>query len=449
MDCSIGGCKRDTFLNGKCIFHCEKDGWTVKARSQEITTFWEKTIEYVVKQSGHHFAYFVFPTFPLDAEGLPYFLSTRGLTFPKKAVFDNAEFRGSTSFKKVTFAQGASFKNAEFIKEAVFTETQFSGETSFEWVQFLSTCRFSNTSFHADTNFRGALFNGNVSFQDVSSSGRFVFTPSSVDYLNFSRISFMNSDVELGPAEMTQLIFNGLSFTHSSFRMDPVKVKGNCAIVHSRFDGADIFGLDVSSAKNVTIEKTSFASSIFNNTEWGNIKRIKGDRDTFRQLKVANEKQGNYLDANGFYAMEMRAHRRELRNGGPPWENMQTRALFTIRDWLSEFSTNWVRPIVWFFATGMFFFLFMSFLLDYEMIKFNIDNQKLDFWPTIFDKFIFHAHQNIMDLEWNKLFIFMNPLESESKDVFPDYYILWLIYKVISVFLIYQFITALFRQSRR
>ncbi|NPB04062.1 MAG: hypothetical protein GXO39_06590 [Thermotogae bacterium] len=84
-----------------------------------------------------------------------------------------------------------------------------------------------------------------------------------------------------------------------------------------------IYDLDFSKAKRIEFQRVYLEDLKFPNVRWGNINtnRISPEfyrnspaeaRDIYRQLKLALDKQENYIDARGFYALELQAHGREL-----------------------------------------------------------------------------------------------------------------------------------------
>lgn len=68
-------------------------------------------------------------------------------------------------------------------------------------------------------------------------------------------------------------------------------------------------------------------------------------KDTYRQLKIASQKNGNNIDALVFHANEMRTYWKEIRiTGGIP---AQDRFLVFLNRWTSNFGQSWVLPLLW------------------------------------------------------------------------------------------------------
>ena len=165
--------------------------------------------------------------------------------------------------------------------------------------------------------------------------------------------------------------------------------------------------------------------------KWGNISKTfdsSTDRDTFRQLKHVNEKQGNIIEANKFYSAEMKAYKEELKNNKNKF-NRQDRFIFWLNEKVSNFSQSWLKPFGWFLLLG-----FIAFLLsNIHKISTYINNTSCisitTFWNAL-----------------NLYFVYLNPFNTNAGNWNP---IVWLIFKGLSVFIIYQFIISLRRQTRR
>ncbi|NPA51700.1 MAG: hypothetical protein GXO22_02270 [Aquificae bacterium] len=94
----------------------------------------------------------------------------------------------------------------------------------------------------------------------------------------------------------------------------------NCILNNMKFSNCDF-----SQADRITIKKSIIEDISFNNIDWGEIteNRInpelfredpKSARETYRQIKYVLDKQADHINANWFYALEMRAYERYLDN---------------------------------------------------------------------------------------------------------------------------------------
>ncbi len=158
-------------------------------------------------------------------------------------------------------------------------------------------------------------------------------------------------------------------FTNSAkiFRLTDVCVNSKLSFYHSNLSRVEFNNFDVSKAKEINLENASFigsnGNSIFNGVNWGEnlgYRLEKATRDTLRQLKHVNDLQGNIIDANVFYSLEMNEYfwqKKSISQG----------LVFSFGKLVSNFSQNWMLPFFWYFAIGLFFYNF-----DF-LIKKNID----------------------------------------------------------------------------
>lgn len=77
-------------------------------------------------------------------------------------------------------------------------------------------------------------------------------------------------------------------------------------------------------------------------------------RETFRIVKNSFDKIGNHIDANHFFALEMRKYKEELsKEDGKKAEKL----VFWFNEAISEFGQNYVRPIGIFIALSLLFYI--------------------------------------------------------------------------------------------
>lgn len=97
-------------------------------------------------------------------------------------------------------------------------------------------------------------------------------------------------------------------------------------------------GLDISTANmkeipnflDIVLEPSNYKTKITN-------------RETLRIIKNSFDKVGNHIEANRFYAHEMRKYKEELSNKSLTWE----RFIFWFNEYVSRFGQNYILPVVW------------------------------------------------------------------------------------------------------
>ena len=71
-------------------------------------------------------------------------------------------------------------------------------------------------------------------------------------------------------------------------------------------------------------------------------------RETFRIIKNSFDAVGNYIDANKFFAFELKQYRIELKRNGTFSEKL----IYFLNDKISGFGQSYFRPIFWMFVAG-------------------------------------------------------------------------------------------------
>jgi hypothetical protein len=69
-------------------------------------------------------------------------------------------------------------------------------------------------------------------------------------------------------------------------------------------------------------------------------------REIYRQLKFAYEKQGDIINGQMFHSREMVAYNRTLNFEKSPW----TKAIIKMSYWFSDFGQSFIRPLIWLLA---------------------------------------------------------------------------------------------------
>ena len=194
-----------------------------------------------------------------------------------------------------------------------------------------------------------------------------------------------------------------------------------------------------SSFKILSLQKVNFRPDSEVIIEWS--ENIIADRDTFRQLKLVNDLQGNHIHANRFYSLEMKEYKKELnekfRIKGKDnkykvlWYKFTNRDywVFKISEISSDFSNNWLKPLILLLFVSILFFSLSSMVENANKFSFDLKTFNFSFWKSNFIKFI----------EYSNFF------NTKAKGNI----VIWIIHRIISLYLIYQFIIAARRQTKR
>ncbi|RXJ79099.1 hypothetical protein CRU95_15255, partial [Arcobacter sp. F2176] len=189
------------------------------------------------------------------------------------------------------------------------------------------------------------------------------------------------------------------------------------------------------------------------------------NRETARIIKDSFEQQNNIIEANKFYALEMKEREKELEFNKESFEWL----VFKIHAWSSNHSQDWVLALYWILTLGFAFSLFNFFtvqienkFIHFDFIKFIglfcliligifVDNicKKKDEIKSVFLLFYFYL---LYAYETSDEFLtfFANTINPFSIMTGKDELTFGtLIFKIIIAYLIYQLIISIRQNTRR
>lgn len=455
-------------------------------------------------------------------------------TFEDDAVFTQREFKGNANFEKVIIRGRAYFDVNGIQGDANFSEALFENESTFKDVKITGDANFSHATLKGEAIFENVVFAKDVYFKEMTTKdisfkkvkftaletnenenfnlsfnrskfGKIDFSSSNIskdltcENSTFAALTLQNttisrwSEIVFREVKIDSLIFNSYINDSEKILYDFVTVNKKLEIKHVSFDKERFNHFDMSSA-HVEIENSAFNDNFFNSVKWGTIseKRFKASRDIFRQLKYHSEKQKNFIDADGFYSLEMKEQKKELHKENKKissvWEKIShfftNTLIFHLHEKTSNFSQNWLLPIFWLFILGMmgtiyiklteirhhhpflemllyivviaiiFNSLFYIFLVYYDYKKNTfLSNKKAIYALLIFIPVVivyFHYTDNFL----NDIAALINPskifsiADNRTAEIKKSSTFFFLLYKIAILFLIYQVIASIKKKVR-
>lgn len=176
-----------------------------------------------------------------------------------------------------------------------------------------------------------------------------------------NQIDLIIEDIEVG---------NGFSLINSKLKNLTIKnstfnkylnIGGSKVFNEATLDGVvflGLFSLSNCTIKNkLALKKCSFfdLSSInFSGMELEEENSFKNtSKETFRIIRDSLDKNGEYREANKYYALEMKKYEEEI-GAGDSKAPLSERAVFFLNKHISNFGQNYIKPILW-----MIFFAFL------------------------------------------------------------------------------------------
>ena len=316
--------------------------------------------------------------------------------------FEDCVFEDDVVLTKESIGFEFIFNNCIFLKDLILKKTVFE-----------NYCDFSRSKFLGKIDLEFTTFDDKCSFKDVTFNSEYKFD---------LRETYVNDKID----------FLGIC----SKEISGIKIKSN-----------DFFQI----IKEINEIKQEDNLSVSN-------------RETARIIKDSFEQQNNIIEANKFYALEMKEREKELERDLKEGKNLFEWLVFKIHGLSSNHSQDWVLSLFWIlsFSFGYSFMSFVNKLLD----------TKLEYILTDAFIYIFVIYTSILIINYKKinkfyltglfyiLYIYLSKdftLQTFSNNLnpfsimteFSELNFSTMIYKIIIAYLIYQLIISIRQNTRR
>ena len=310
--------------------------------------------------------------------------------------FENCEFWENVHFENYHFGKKLSFINCIFEKE-IFLNNEINADIEFK------KCDFKNQIF----NISNKIFNKSFIFIDCKNVG---FISSSTNFKNLT--SYAHSKLNKSIFEKTT--FEDIAvFTNTEF-VDDIKFEYSTFLNNTFFNESKIYSkIDL---KNIIFKSDANFLDIKNKNDKDLKAENIANRETARIIKNSFEKQNNIIEANKFYALEMKKREEELFCKG----SMMEWLIFFFHKITSNNSQSWLLALFW--------IVILSIL--------GIGNNPID---SIIELFYCNNPFDLIANSFYSIFIF----DTNSVTFYK------LILKLFMGYLIYQFIISIRQNTRR
>jgi len=344
--CSHDKCQLDVYDGEKCIFHCEKtkdNGWIIDEKASSVESRWN------LKKVEEFWRLYLDKThdFPMKSLIPPFLLEKRILFERDKDIklsivnciilddFIITDFYNDIKvhlliFKSIIRGKLSLFNSRNRVKpqtSIVLIETLhegnikiFSSTTDSFRMQnsTVNSLDFTNSSFEGKVEISNSVIKKDASFENT------VFK----QVADFSNTTFYQND-------FTNTLFEDTtSFIESKF-CDNVDFKYTVFEKLVIFRKA-IFEKSINFEDSIIKGEANFLNIILKNKEI-NI----ANTETARIIKHSFDKVGNTIEANKYFAYEMKKERESISIK----DDLNKKIMLNLNYWISNFGQSWIRPL--------------------------------------------------------------------------------------------------------
>lgn len=472
----------------KCILHCEKNAWYSLDENNKkiwdddkVKLFWKYIQNDLDKKYDTHMtdsdliekkyilSNVIFPKFQDEVE---YFSpagneNEMGTNFYSYDVFKHPNEQPMpevntfftkliVSFDSCIFLDNANFKKYNFEHPILFNNCIFESEVE------LNKVYINRVSFLACTmqnlNCQDIIFEQKVKIQNCIVNGKANFYNTKFKELadfyrtKFNEVVFERADFEDFVDFASTTFENKVSFEDTTFEAGAAFVKCNfnkeTVFTYTSFEDKTFFN-EAKFLNKINLETATF----YKDVDFLKIKTEVANRETARKIKDSFEKQNNIIEANKFYALEMKEREKELAKDIKSGKNIVDWLIFKAHAISSNHSQDPVSPILWILNIALFYLMSIStfyhnnalaFISALFMISFLFSRTTLLKIMLLANFLIFYFLSYInLDYLTDKI----NPFSiMTSKDTMTFGL---LMFKIIIAYLIYQFIVSVRQNTRR
>lgn len=355
MKCSHENCKLAVYDNEKCILHSDK-------KDKDINKFWQQiqsdlklkyTCERGQEEIDNHYVQYnfvIFPEFQKDSEYDHYNATCEISNFyfghesyfsgyceesPESYDTDKLIEKCHIEFNRCTFLEEVNLQRYRFQESIIFNQCTFEKEVLLcdilnAYIEFRS-CDFNNNKLNLSDKTFYKIFN----FIDCKN----------IDLLNMENINFIDSasfsESNLNKVEFNEARFGGMAIFVKTHFYEDTKIDF-CVFEENVFFNEAIVH------KTINLKNAIFKKEVnFLDMKDKNEKVLKAlniaNRETARIIKHSFEKLNNILEANKYYAIEMKKREKELSFCTNPFELL----IFCLHKITSNNSQSWQLAFIW------------------------------------------------------------------------------------------------------
>ena len=377
--CNQENCNLEVFENtDKCILHCEKDKWDNSKGS--INLFWSQiknTLDSKYKDSFfdsstmdelHIYDNVIFPEFQKDITYNKYEDNEErcGTNFYSYERFYYPDGDNREELNTIISSINISFRNCKFLDNAELSRYNFQKNIDFQNCEFYGDLKLNNTDIKGKLVFKKSFFHkkidiSNSNFSILNINDSFIYEIKTA-YSVFNDISVFSNNIFYSDVYFEMNTFEKNVYFRNSIFLNKLNLRDTIFKEDKNFLGI-LFKLDIHKLNKM--EFTDKNKMYIKNLEIKD-NPILGDRETARIIKDSFEHKNNIIEANKFYALEMKEREKELEIDMKEGKNFFEWFIFKIHGLSSNHSQDWLLAFFWIFIIG-----FIASYYDFNLIQDN------------------------------------------------------------------------------
>jgi hypothetical protein len=370
-------------------------------------------------------------------------------------TFENCYFQNDVFFDDVIFKNHINFIECHFDNNVLFNNCQFQN-LEFQNCYFKKKVRFNLGTF------KDILFSQHDTKELTIS--RSLFNRFQIGYYSGSyklnKLVIINNNRENGPIEIkgikeiNELLIYGAIYgnlmiedlkcnlirihdvtNHGDMKfvnIQPINSKvSSFNINNSNLNNTEFYRLSLNKFTEVNITDSNLLNCVFINSEWpkiisayqkpniGNDKRIddiesssnnfkKNQKETYKQLKLILAKQGDTIQEQVFYTLEMDLYRNLINCNNPKKKEFWDKLILYFSALFSNYGTNFGKALLWFSLINFTFFSILICFFRIENLSFSIEHanwEAFNFAVKLFIKHLNPLHEFNYQLHWIVLIV--------------------------------------------
>ncbi|WP_419673754.1 hypothetical protein ACN2C0_09165 [Aliarcobacter butzleri] len=287
-----------------------------------------------------------------------------GTNFYSYSCFTDNENVYREELNTIISELNVSFKNCKFLDNVKLSRYNFTKDLDFAKCEFFGNFNLDNTNVKGRITFSKSFFYKKLdislsSFSKLYINYSFIYEIKTT-YTIFKELSIFSNNIFYSDVYFEMNTFEKMAYFRNSIFLKKLNLRDTIFKENKSFLGIS-FKLDNDKLNQMDLSEKSkkYVKSLEIEKEY-----FLGDRETARIIKDSFEEQNNIIEANKFYALEMKEREKELEEDIRKGKNFFEWIVFKIHGLSSNHSQDGTLALFWIFIVG-----FIASYYDFNLIQ--------------------------------------------------------------------------------